>query len=520
MSLSGKVIAISGTLSQPRATITSLITSNGGTFSTSYSKKVTHLMVADPTASTSKLTKARANGTEIVDEAWLSQFVADESGLEENAATQQSTLDGCRKPHDGSSLSLSGMVICLTGRLSKKKDDYAQLIAANGGTFSNTVTKKVTHVVAKDPDAASSKLDKARRYGAKIVGEDFLSGLDAVAPQSVYNTNTLCEGETITVQGNTTEYDVKKSGGVVYCTCLGWRNQSVPVNKRRCKHLNQLFGAADRVTNVLPADETKAKAPPKVLLAKKFEAEKHNPVGWWVSEKLDGVRAWWDGEKFWSRLGNMFYAPEWFRAAMPPDHILDGELFMGKKKFQQTISIVRSQDESDRWKAITFMVFDIPSHGKKPFESRMEILKEVCAGRPYTKFVEQRLVTEEDNIDQLLAEIEEVDGEGLMLRQPKSKYTGTRSNSLLKVKSFKDDEAKVIGYATEGRGRLKGMTGSLAVINRDGKKFKVGSGLTDELRRTPPAIGSLITYRYQELTNAGKPRFPTYVGLSIDKEFP
>lgn len=472
MSLSGLTIAISGTLSKPRPDIEKLITSNGGTFSSSVTKKVTHLIVADPTATTTKIEKARRDGTKIVSEEWLTCAIEGEEAEESETMTEDEEVevqhpparhqDAGRTPRED--LPLSGMIIALTGRLSKNKEEYAQIIASNGGTFSNTVTKKVTHVVAKEGDAASSKLDKARKYGATVVGEDFLSGL-ALRERE--------EGE-------------------------------------------------ETVSN---ASETKAAAPPKVLLANKFDSAKPPKggiVGWWVSEKLDGVRAWWDGEKFWSRLGNMFYAPQWFRDAMPSDCILDGELFMGRGKFQETISIVRSQQLSneDMWRQITFMVFDIPSEGKRPFEERMHLMKAAASGREFMQFVEQRLVTEDDDIDAMLAEIEEVGGEGLMLRQPKSKYAGTRSNSLLKIKPFKDDEAKVVGYATEGKGRLKGMTGSLQVVNREGKKFKVGSGLSDEDRRNPPAIGTIITYRYQELTNAGLPRFPTYVGVAIDKEFP
>jgi len=583
MSLTGKLISLSGRLSQPRETIISMIKNNNGQFASNINKNVTHLIVSDPTLSTSKVKSARMKGIEIVGEDWLTNMIKPQAEKnkvksaeknkvksaernkvksarmnkvksaeknkvksarmkgtevvgstimiksqaekkEQTPTSTQQTLDATYGL-ESSSKPLSGMIICLTGRLSKKKEDYAQIIAANGGTYSNTVTKKVTHVIAKEPDAASAKLDKARRYGAKIVGENFISGLEGDKKESNKSSVVeLREGQTIKIKGSSgRSYEVKKSGGVTYCNCPGWRNQSLPVDLRTCKHLNQLFGKeleTDRVANVLPANETKAKAPPKVLLANKYDKNKHQVGGWWVSEKLDGVRAWWDGEKFWSRLGNMFYAPEWFRDAMPKDQVLDGELFMGRRMFQETISVVRSQDESDRWKDITFMVFDVPSQGKKPFEARIQVMKEVCHNRPYTQFVEQRMITPEDDIAQMLKEIEELGGEGLMLRAPKSKYVGTRSNTLLKVKSFKDDEAKIIGYATEGKGRLKGMTGSLLVVNRDGKKFKVGSGLTDQLRETPPPIGAIITYKYQELTKAGKPRFPTYVGLAIDKEFP
>jgi BRCT domain type II-containing protein len=462
MSLDGKVFAITGTLSTPRSNLIKWIEERGGVFSQSVTKKVTHLIVSDPNITSTKIQKARKDGTAVISE---DQLRAMDDGREivpivlppKAPKKVQTSLTSSTSSESGEKKRLSGMTIALTGRLSKSKEEYAAIIAQNGGIFSPTVTKKVTHVIAKDADAASDKLDKARKNGIKVVEESFLDGLTGT------------------------------------------------------------------VATIGKIQKTGKEAPPAVLLAKKFDPEKTDPNGWWVSEKLDGVRSYWNGKRFLSRLGNEFFPPPWYCEALPKDHCLDGELFVGRKKFRETVSIVKSHEASNRWKDVTFMVFDIPSSGDKPFEERMQMLQEICSDLPYVKIVEQIKFDKNQgpSMNDLLKEVETLGAEGLMLRQPGSKYIGKRSDTLLKIKSFTDEEAKVIGYATEGKGRHKGTTGSLQVVNRAGVKFKVGSGLTDSDRANPPPIGSIITFRYQELSDtSGKPRFPTFVGLAIDKEFP
>ena len=267
----------------------------------------------------------------------------------------------------------------------------------------------------------------------------------------------------------------------------------------------------------------KKREPPKVLLAKAYEQGTHNPVGMWCSEKLDGVRAWWDGTNFWSRQGNLFYAPNWFKALFPNNIVLDGELYLGRNMFQETVSIVRTQsmstEENQRWEKMAFHIFDIPSHADLPFEDRLHLMQTTLPIGTHLQVVAQQLLTAQDDLNQLLEEINAKGGEGLMLREAGSKYVHSRSSTLLKVKSFADDEAKIVGYVS-GKGRLAEIVGSLSVEGRDGTKFKVGSGLSDEQRRNPPEIGTIITYRYQEKTKDGKPRFPTFVGIAIDKSFP
>jgi DNA ligase-1 len=114
-----------------------------------------------------------------------------------------------------------------------------------------------------------------------------------------------------------------------------------------------------------------------------------------------------------------------------------------------------------------------------------------------------------------LDRIDSLGGEGLMLRQPGSRYEPGRSATLLKVKRFHDAEARVIDHQP-GAGRHKGRQGALLVALPDGTQFSVGTGFTDAQRETSPAIGSTITFRYQELSDRGVPRFPSFVRVQLD----
>ena len=97
-----------------------------------------------------------------------------------------------------------------------------------------------------------------------------------------------------------------------------------------------------------------------VMLAHNYDPEKHDPTGWLMSEKLDGVRCYWNGKNMYTRNGNPFYAPDEFKAKLPKI-ALDGELWTNRDDFQKIVSIVRRQDkDSEEWKKIKFMVFDAP----------------------------------------------------------------------------------------------------------------------------------------------------------------
>lgn len=343
----------------------------------------------------------------------------------------------------------------------------------------------------------------------------------------------LADGETTEMQGSGSKpYVLRNTGGVYSCSCPAWRNQSVAIEKRTCKHLRKLRGDAAETLRIgseaaapaVRAAKSGAAKPaaakdsaPPVLLAHSF-AEIDPPVdpaGWWLSEKLDGVRAWWDGKGFVSRLGNPYLAPDWFTAGLP-DFPLDGELWLGRKQFQRCVSIVRRQDRSEQWREIRYLVFDAPA-----IDAAFEERQERChawfdqAKPAYATFHPHVACRDLAHMRAELKRVEGLGGEGVMLRQPGSRYVAGRSTTLLKVKSFLDDEARVVGHS-KGAGRHAGRLGALEVELRNGTRFSVGTGLSDAERAAPPPLGAIITFRYQELSNDGVPRFPSYVGVRDD----
>jgi len=191
---------------------------------------------------------------------------------------------------------------------------------------------------------------------------------------------------------------------------------------------------------------------------------------------------------------------------------LDGELWLDRKKFQRTVSIVRRQDKSDHWKEIRYVIFDAPKLEQK-FEKRLEFVRELVEGKKLAHALAHghELCKGIDHLRMELARLEALGGEGLMMRKAGSKYESGRSSTLLKVKTFHDAEARVLKHLP-GAGRHKGRMGALQVELEDGTMFSVGTGFSDAERANPPAVGSMITFRYQELSEAGVPRFPSYVG--------
>jgi DNA ligase-1 len=256
-----------------------------------------------------------------------------------------------------------------------------------------------------------------------------------------------------------------------------------------------------------------------VLLAEKWTPEV-DPTGYWMSEKLDGVRAVWDGEAFYSRNGNRFSTPAFFADLLPKNVSLDGELYIGPGRFNETISIVRAGTaDPDRWRSIRYMVFDLPD-SREPFEARVRDIQKVVAaactkarGACTVEAVEQVRCQSPAHFGRFHAAAVGRGNEGTMLRAPGSVYERRRSSSLLKAKDFVDAEARVVG-TYPGEGRHRGRIGGYEAVDEEtGVRFRVGSGLTDREREAPLPVGTRITYRYQERTPSGSPRFPTFVAV-------
>lgn len=238
---------------------------------------------------------------------------------------------------------------------------------------------------------------------------------------------------------------------------------------------------------------------------------------YWVSEKLDGMRGYWDGEKLLTRGGEPIAAPEWFTAGWPKTP-LDGELWMGRGQFSRTVSTVRQKipDEA-AWREVRYMVFDLPGH-PGVFTERNAALSGVIAGigQPWVRQVEQFKVADRAALQTLLARIVKQGGEGVMLHRGDSLYRAERNDDLLKLKPFEDAEARVIAHLP-GKGRHAGQLGALEVETPQGQRFRLGGGFTDTQRRDPPPVGSWVTYRFTERhAKSGLPRFPRFLRVRED----
>ncbi|MEW6646616.1 MAG: DNA ligase [Pseudomonadota bacterium] len=247
---------------------------------------------------------------------------------------------------------------------------------------------------------------------------------------------------------------------------------------------------------------------PAVMLALSWESGT-DPAGWWMSEKYDGVRGYWDGARMVSRQGEVIVIPAPLRAALP-DFPLDGELWAGRGRFEATLAAVRDQVPGPGWADIRYMVFDAPAVAG-PFEARMAAVNAWLQSQPGDRIalVAQTRCSGQSHLDAFLRAVERRGGEGVMLRAPASSYAAGRSTFLRKYKSFDDSEATVVGYNL-GKGKYAGVVGSLQVVLPNGVRFAVGSGLSDAERRTPPPVGSVITFKHHGWTAGGKPRFPVY----------
>ena len=238
--------------------------------------------------------------------------------------------------------------------------------------------------------------------------------------------------------------------------------------------------------------------------------------GYWVSEKYDGVRGYWDGRKLWTRGGTRVAAPTWFTAPLPAVP-LDGELWAGRERFELATSTVRSQVPNEAaWREIRFMVFDLPAQ-PGDFDARLAALRRLLpiTAAPWVVPVAQQRATTHEALQALLNKTVKLGGEGLMLHRGSAPYRGERNADLLKFKPYDDAEARVVGH-TAGQGRHAGRLGALVVETPEGRRFKLGGGFTDAQRRDPPPLGSWVTYRYNGTNPSGLPRFARFMRVRSD----
>lgn len=251
--------------------------------------------------------------------------------------------------------------------------------------------------------------------------------------------------------------------------------------------------------------------PISVQLAMNYQNQ--NVQKYLVSEKYDGIRAYWDGKQLWTRHGNRINAPESFTKGFP-NQPLDGELWIDFGQFSEMEGLIQQQTSTnEQWQKVHYMVFDLPADNS-PFAIRYQHLQQVlnAHSQKNIQLVRQFNVK---NTQSLLDQLDKVvahHGEGLVLHRKNALYLGGRSGHLLKFKPYQDDEAVIIGYR-DGHGKYKGLVGALKVRMADGTTFAIGSGLSDELRAHPPKIGSMITFRYNGMTSHDIPRFARFIRM-------
>ena len=242
-----------------------------------------------------------------------------------------------------------------------------------------------------------------------------------------------------------------------------------------------------------------------VMLAKTYTGR--DPTGWMMSEKLDGVRALWDGKKLMSRNGNQFHAPPWFTALLPKIP-LDGELWLGRGQFQKTVSIVKKKKTvDDEWMDLIYRVFDAPEQPGR-FVHRLADCRELLDKQVFARVVDHVACASAEHLSAFYKTLVFIGAEGVMLRHPRSAYKSGRSDQMLKMKPLETAEAIVTGHEL-GKGRIAEIIGAVQV-EWGGHTFRLGAGMSDDARRNPPPIGAAVTFGYSGLTDSGQPRFPTF----------
>ncbi len=266
---------------------------------------------------------------------------------------------------------------------------------------------------------------------------------------------------------------------------------------------------------LLPAASLQS-ASPEMMLPGVY-AETDDIAGWLFSEKLDGVRGYWDGEKLWSKNGKELQPPAAFVGGLP-DFALEGELWGGRGTFEKTLSIVLKKEAHAGWLQLKFAIFDVPK-ARGAFTLRLKKAEDWFAEHPspYVFVIPQMPVRHGAHLQQELQRVQDLGGEGLIVRDPAALYTGGRSTQILKVKEFQDAEAVVVEHLP-GQGRNLGRLGALLVELPNGIRFKIGSGFTDGQRDSPPPLGEVITFKYFGYHSSGIPRFPSFLRIRGDKD--
>lgn len=235
---------------------------------------------------------------------------------------------------------------------------------------------------------------------------------------------------------------------------------------------------------------------------------------YYVSEKLDGFRGYWNGTELRSKTGYAYNPPKWFTEKLG-DKPLDGELWIGRDKFEEIIPILNGINNVEDWHKVNYMIFDMPAEDMT-FKERVKYMEEYIPSLklPYVQMIPQNRINNISELNKVLDNVVAQKGEGLMLHHEDAFYGSGRVNHLLKVKKYDESKGQFIAYKP-GKGKYKGMVGALVLKLEDGMIVNIGSGLSDEMRKKPPQKGEIVAFIYNGLTKHGKPRFARYKRMRL-----
>lgn len=234
---------------------------------------------------------------------------------------------------------------------------------------------------------------------------------------------------------------------------------------------------------------------------------------WMMSEKLDGIRAYWNGKNLISKNGNIIFAPKYFIKDFP-NFELDGELWTKRNDFENIQSIVLDKTPSKHWKQITYNIFEVPN-AKGDFLTRLEKIKnwQKKNKNEYIKIIKQIRCKNKAHLDQYLNELIKKQAEGIILKNPNLDYFTGRSSNVLKVKKFNDMEGEVIGINYNENTPEKSKFKSLKLKLKNGVIFNLGNGFSKQERINHPKIADIVTFKYYNLTKFGKPKFASFLRI-------
>lgn len=241
-----------------------------------------------------------------------------------------------------------------------------------------------------------------------------------------------------------------------------------------------------------------------------------NTQGYLYSEKLDGVRAYWDGEALYTRGGKRLAPPSFFTQNFPPFEI-EGELWSKRGDFENIVSIIKSNKNIQKWSELKFYIFEVPNQNGGILQ-RLEVLSHYLSSHsaPFIQIIPQIQVSSTKELMDKLQEIQELGGEGIVVRDKNEPYYTGRNQKAMKLKPYLDSECTILSYNL-GEGKFKNQVGSFVCKDRE-KTFKIGSGMNEDFRKNPPKIGTIITYKYFGFTQKGLPKFPTFLRIRKDSD--